>query len=387
MAGTSDAPKHNSWIGSAGAAGHDLRSDTMTTPTASMLAAIQSCTLLDDVFAEDQTTIDLENHCAALAGKEAGLFVLSGTMGNQLGLRSLLTQPPHGVVCDSRSHIVQYEAGGVSSLTGALVKPVMPKNGVYLTLEDIRANVHLDDDVHTCPTRVISLENTLNGMIMPLDEVRRISAFAREHGLKMHCDGARLWEVAASGAGSLVDFASCFDTVTLCFSKGLGAPIGSILLGSKEVIKHARWVRKSIGGGLRQSGVITAAARVAVDETFGKGPNGEGGLLRNTHTLAKEVAKIWTDLGGKLIHPVHTNMIWLDLNDARCPESRFEELGKEAGLKLMGNRLITHYQIYERRDVVIPKLASIFKAVFEGKTEAGTNSLEERGQASMYRSR
>ena len=223
-------------------------------------------------------------------------------------------------------------------------------------------------------------------MIMPLEETRRISAFAREHNVKMHCDGARLWEVAASGAGSLVEFASCFDTVTLCFSKGLGAPIGSILLGSKEVIKHARWVRKSIGGGLRQSGVVTAAARVAVDETFGKGPNGEGGLLKNTHTLAQQVAKMWTDFGGKLVHPVHTNMIWVDLEDAQCPDARFEELGKEAGLKLMGGRLITHYQIYQNRDVVIPKLANIFRAVFEGRAEDGAISQHEKGEASMYRS-
>ncbi|KAK3309589.1 pyridoxal phosphate-dependent transferase [Chaetomium strumarium] len=380
------APKHNAWVGSAGAAGTDLRSDTMTTPTASMLAAIQSCTLLDDVFSEDPTTIDLESHCAALTGKEAGLFVLSGTMGNVLALRSLLTQPPHGVLCDYRSHIVRYEAGGVATLTGALVKAVVPKNGVYLTLEDVRANVHLDDDVHTCPTRVISLENTLNGMIMPLEEARRISAFAREHGLKMHCDGARLWEVAASGAGSLVEFASCFDTVSLCFSKGLGAPIGSVLVGSGDIIKHARWVRKSIGGGLRQSGVVTAAARVAVDETFGKGPNGEGGLLKTTHSLAQEIAKMWTDLGGKLVHPVHTNMVWLDLDDANCPGAKFEELGKEAGLKLMGGRLVIHYQIYQNRDFVIPRLARIFEAVLEARARGSLADKSGDGEVSMYRS-
>ncbi len=264
----------------------------------------------------------------------------------------------------------------------------MPANGVYLTLEDVKANAYLDDDVHTCPTRVISLENTLHGMLMPLDEVRRISAFAREHGIKMHCDGARLWEVAASGAGSLVDFADNFDTVSLCFSKGLGAPIGSILVGNKDVIKHARWVRKAIGGGLRQSGVVTAAARVAVDETFGEGPNGKGGLLRDTHALAQEVAGIWTDLGGQLVHPVHTNMVWLDLDSANCPAEKFEELGKEAGLRLFGDRLVIHYQIYQNRDFVLPRLAGIFKAVFEGKAEGGApaTSKASDGEKSMYRS-
>ncbi|KAK4191846.1 pyridoxal phosphate-dependent transferase [Podospora australis] len=381
-----EAPRQNAWVGSAGAAGHDLRSDTMTTPTASMLAAIQNCTLLDDVFNEDPTTIDLEAHCAALTGKEAGLFVLSGTMGNQLALRSLLTQPPHGLVCDYRSHIVKYEAGGVSSLTGATVKPVVPKNGVYLTLEDIKANVHLDDDVHTCPTRVISLENTLNGMLMPLEEVQRISAFAREHGLKMHCDGARLWEAAASGAGSLVDYSSCFDTVTLCFSKGLGAPIGSVLVGTKDTIKHARWVRKSIGGGLRQSGVVTSAARVAIDETFGKGPNGEGGLLKDTHTLAKEIAKTWTDLGGKLLHPVDTNMVWFDIDDAKA--ARINELGKEAGLKLAAPRLVIHYQIVQNREFVIPRLERILWTVFEeGQHKDAAQNGTVVGEGSMYRSK
>ncbi|KAM7207090.1 Pyridoxal phosphate-dependent transferase [Rhypophila sp. PSN 637] len=375
----------HSWIGSAAASGSDLRSDTQTTPTASMLAAIQSCSLLDDVFHEDPTTMDLEAHCANLTGKEAGLLVLSGTMGNQIALRSLLSQPPFGVLCDHRSHIIKYEAGGVSSLTGATVQPIAPRNGVYLTLEDVKANAHLDDDVHTCPTRVISLENTLNGMIMPLEEVRRISAFARQHGIKLHCDGARLWEVVASGAGSLVDFASCFDTLTLCFSKGLGAPIGSILLGDKSVIKHARWVRKSIGGGLRQSGVVAAPARVAVDETFGKGPNGEGGLLRETHNLAKELAEIWTKLGGKLIHPVHTNMLWLDLDDANCSNARIVELGKESGLKLLGNRIIIHYQVYQNRDFIVPRLEKIFKTIMGEMESKVSRSEASTGASSVYR--
>ena len=263
-----------------------------------------------------------------------------------------------------------------------MVKAVLPKNGVYLTLEDIQANASLGDDTHTCPTRVISLENTLNGMLMPLAEIRRISTWAREHGIKLHCDGARLWEAVAAGAGSLTDFSSCFDTITMCFSKGLGAPIGSILVGDKDVIKHARWVRKMIGGGLRQSGVVTAAARVAVDQTFGKGPNGEGGLLKDTHVLTQQVAKLWTDLGGKLVHPVQTNMVWIDLDDAGCSSARIAELGKAAGLKMMGNRMIIHYQIYQNREFVIPRLEHIFKTIWE---ERGRNpTAESKGAASMY---
>ncbi|KAI0453695.1 pyridoxal phosphate-dependent transferase [Xylaria acuta] len=364
----SSAAPASSWVGHQGAAAFDLRSDTMTTPTLAMLNAIQTTTLLDDVFQEDPTTTELEAHVAALSGKEAGLFVLSGTMGNQIALRALLTQPPHGVLCDHRSHIVRYEAGGVASLCGALVTAVKPSNGRYLTLEDVRENVVLSDDVHACPTRVLSLENSLNGMVMPLEEVRRISAFARENGILMHCDGARLWEVVAAGGGSLTDFCACFDTVSLCFSKGLGAPIGSIVVGTERLIKQGRWVRKSIGGGLRQSGVVAAAARVAVDVTFGKGPNGEGGLLKATHATARRVEKMWTDLGGRLEHPVETNMCWLDLGSLGCSAQRFEQLGREAGLKLMGHRLITHYQIGEE---AIQKLAAVFQQVARESTAGG----------------
>lgn len=376
-------PVKDAWVGHKGAAGWDLRSDTMTTPTASMLAAIQSTTLLDDVYEEDLTTNDLEAHCAALAGKEAGLFVLSGTMGNQVALRSLLKQPPYSVLCDHRSHINKYEAGGVASLSGAMLKTVVPKNGIHLTLEDVQENAALDDDVHTCPTRVISLENTLNGMIMPLAEVRRISNWARENGVKMHCDGARLWEVVASGAGSLTDFADCFDTLSLCFSKGLGAPIGSIVVGPKDIIKHSRWVRKSIGGGLRQSGVVTAAARIAVDETFGKGPNGEGGLLKKSHELAKKIEKIWTDLGGELVHPVHTNMVWVNLKAAGSSPARIQELGKQQGLRLGGDRMVIHYQIYQNAENVVPRLEAIFKQIFAEKGKYASKGSS--GPDSMYR--
>ena len=226
--------KINAWQ-QPGPAAFDFRSDTITTPTASMLDAIANTTLMDDVFVEDPTTNELEADMAALAGHEAALLVMSGTMGNQVALRALLTQPPHSVLCDRRSHIVNYEAGGVSSLTGALVMGVVPRNGVYLTLEDIKENAILSDDVHACPTRVISLENTLAGTIMPLEEVRKISAFARENDIKMHLDGARIWEAVAANAGSLPEFTTCFDSVSMCFSKGLGAPIGSIIVGPVTV--------------------------------------------------------------------------------------------------------------------------------------------------------
>ncbi|KAK1238981.1 hypothetical protein MKX08_006042 [Trichoderma sp. CBMAI-0020] len=353
----------NAWVGVKGAGSLDLRSDVMTTPTPSMLAAIARCTLRDDVFNEDATTQDLEAHVAKLTGKAAGLFVLSGTMGNQVALRSLLVQPPHAVLADHRSHIILYEAGGVSSLTGATVKPVVPSNGIYLTLEDVQAHVVISDNVHDCPTRVISLENTLNGMIMPLSEVRRISQFARANGIRMHCDGARLWEAVAAGAGTLKDFCAQFDTLSLCFSKGLGAPVGSIIVGDAKTLQHARWTRKAIGGGMRQPGFITACARVAVDETFGTKDDGSGGLLKQGHEMAKRVEALWTGLGGKLVHPVHTNMAWLDLEAAGCSTDKFTELSRAEGLTVGGGRLVTHYQIAQNGDEVLARLARVFKRV------------------------
>jgi threonine aldolase len=347
-----------------GPAAYDFRSDTITTPTASMLEAISNATLMDDVYVEDPTTNALEADMAALAGHEAALLVMSGTMGNQVALRTLLTQPPHSVLCDYRAHILVYEAGGVSSLTGAQVMGVRPSNGVYLTLEDVKKNVILSDNVHMCPTRVISLENTLSGTIMPLEEVQKISAFARENDIKMHLDGARIWEAVAANAGSLPEFTTCFESVSMCFSKGLGAPIGSIIVGSVPFIKHARRIRKSIGGGTRQAGIIAAAARVAVEEGFGKGPRGEGGKLRACHTRAKKIGETWKSKGGKLTNPTETNMIWLDLDAAGCSTEEFVELAKEEGLKTSGGRLVAHYQV---SDDAVTRLEKVMDRVLKDR--------------------
>ncbi|KAL8765712.1 MAG: hypothetical protein Q9194_006485, partial [Teloschistes cf. exilis] len=222
--------------------------DVVTTPTPSMLASIQSCTLLDDVFAEDPTTQSLESHIASLTGHHAALLVLSGTMGNQLAIRTHLTQPPHSILADSRSHIYQWEAGGIASLSGAFPIQVVPANRHHITLEDVKKHAVLDDNVHHCPTTLISLENTLNGTILPLSVCQSISTWARAQSppLKFHLDGARIWEAVAAGAGSLKDYCECFDSVSLCFSKGLGAPIGSIIVGSHQFIKRARHIRKAL---------------------------------------------------------------------------------------------------------------------------------------------
>lgn len=264
--------------------------------------------------------------------------------------------------------------------------PISPKNGIHITLEEVKSHIILSDDVHACPTRVISLENTLNGMIMPLSEIQRISAFARSHGIHMHCDGARLWEAVAAGAATLPEFCKEFDTISLCFSKGLGAPVGSMLVGTQKLLKHAMWVRKSIGGGTRQPGLLTAAARVAVDETFGSAVDGSKGILKKTHEMAKRVEEAWARRGGKLIHPAHTNMVWLDLDAAECEATKFVELMKAEGLGAGGSRLVTHYQVAQRGDEVMERLERVFDKVFSGERGA-VEAKEKIGQDSMYTTR
>lgn len=358
---SASATNSNAWGSQNNPAAFDFRSDVTTTPTASMLDAIAQCTLLDDVFMEDRTTLSLERFIAHLTGKEDAVLVLSGTMGNQVALRTHLTAPPQAVLCDRRSHIIQYEAGGVASLSQALTQPIDASNGKYITLEEVKQYAVVSDDVHACPTRVISLENTLNGTIMPLSEVRRIAAWAREHGIIMHMDGARLWEAVAAGAGTLKEYCAELDSVSLCFSKGLGAPIGSIVVGTTPFIKRCRWIRKSIGGGLRQAGVVAAPARVAVEETF------LGGRLAQSHENAKNIEKIWTDLGGKIAYPVDTNMVWLDIEGHDIDLNQWIDLGEKYGLLVRGGRLVVHYQIGEE---AIQRLTQLFTEVLTGK--AGT---------------
>ncbi|KAF2258312.1 alanine racemase [Lojkania enalia] len=332
--------KKTHWGDGMAAAG-DFRSDTITRPTLSMLSAIASATLLDDDFRQDPTTLELETWVAELTGKEAGLLVVSGTMGNQLSIRSHLQSGPHSIACDARSHIMNFEAGGIATLSGALTIPIQPANGKYLTVEDIEQRaIVVPHDHCACPTRLVCLENTLNGTIMPLSECRRIRDWAQRHDVRLHLDGARLWEAVAAGAGTLREFCECFDSISLCFSKGLGAPIGSIIVGTMAFRERARWIRKSIGGGMRQAGVVSAAARRAVVDTF------LAGKLQESHEKAKQIARLWEGYGGKLVYPVETNMVWLDLDAAGVSAQTFREQGEALGLKfMMGGRLVVHYQV------------------------------------------
>lgn len=206
----------------------DFRSDTITVPTPRMFRAMEDASRGDDVYEEDETTAHFQASIAKLAGKEDALFVVSGTMSNQLALRTHLKQPPHSVLLDDRAHVHRYEAGALATLSGATSYTLRPSNGRYLRWEeDIKPNLVLEDDnIHYAPTKIISLENTLYGTVFPQEEIKRISTHARELGIIMHLDGARIWNVAAATGLSIQELCEPFDSVSLCLSKGLGAPIG-----------------------------------------------------------------------------------------------------------------------------------------------------------------
>jgi threonine aldolase len=317
----------------------DFRSDTFTSPSAAMLASLPSASLGDDVYGESTTTNALSVRLAEMFGKPAALFVLSGTMGNQLCIRSLLEQPPYSVLCDSRCHIYLDEAGAASVISQATLTPVTPSNGLYLTLEDIKKNVIISDDIHFAPTRLICLENTISGVIHPLSEIRRIASFAREHGIHVHLDGARLWNACSiPGAPSLTEYAAEFDSVSVCISKSLGAPVGSYILGSAKMISKANHFRKLLGGGIRQAGILTAMADVAITDVFLKG------RLAEANSYAKDVEAAWIRCGGKVTLPVQTNAVWVDLEARGISEEIWHKVGEDMGVKLGGTRIMLHYQ-------------------------------------------
>lgn len=302
--------------------------DVITTPSQGMLLAISQTTLHDDVYGEDSTTRNFEQEMAKICGYESAAFVLSGTMANQLALRSLLHQPPHAILADASSHIIHWEAGGIAHLSGAMVQGIRPQNELYLTLDDVKKHASITDDVHKCPTRAISIENTCSGVIIPLEELQRIRKWASAHSIAVHMDGARLWEAVSAGAGSLEEFGRCCDVLTVDFSKNLGAPMGAVVLGSYELIKRLKRLRKSIGGGMRQAGILAAAARQAVVENFGLGPQDSRGVLAFSRTLAEEVGKMWMVRGGTVLKPIQTNMVWLDLRGCGLEISEWNEIGK-----------------------------------------------------------
>ncbi len=262
----------------------DLRSDTVTRPTAGMKEAMFAAPVGDDVFGEDPTVNALEEKLAGLFGMEAGLFCPSGTMTNQIAIR-LHTRIQTEVICHQYSHIYLYEGGGIMANSLASVKLLTGDLG-KITTAQIAESIN-PDDVHAPETTLVSLENTMNkggGSIYTLDEIKPIHALCKEKGLKLHLDGARLFNALVETGESPADWGAHFDTISICLSKGLGCPIGSLLLGTKSDIKRARKVRKVFGGGMRQAGILAAAGIYALDHQIDR--------LKEDHARARALGEI-----------------------------------------------------------------------------------------------
>ncbi|KAJ3026912.1 UNVERIFIED_CONTAM: Threonine aldolase [Siphonaria sp. JEL0065] len=342
----------------------DLRSDTVTTPTLEMRQAMANAPVGDDVFGDDPTIQRLETLAANLSGHESALFCASGTMTNQLGIRTLLTSPPHSVITDSRAHIYCYEASGVAHHSQALVIPVSPATGKnHLTADIIARHMIVDDDVHHAPTRVICLENTLGGEvreIFPFDELVKIRTLAKQYGIFMHLDGARLWNSSAATGISIKEYCSLFDTVSLCLSKGLGAPIGSVLVGSQSNIRKARHYRKMFGGGWRQGGILAAAAIVAIEKQF---PS-----IANDHLTAKYLGEHLVGLGFELTRKVETNMVWFDTSKVGVSGDDLQRVLASKGVRVLGGpageqRWVVHHQVSRTSvDVIVQALSEYLKS-------------------------
>jgi threonine aldolase len=278
---------------------------------------------------------------AELTGHEAGLFCASGTMTNQLALRTHLVTPPHSVVCDHRAHVFLWEAGGIAVHSRASVSPVIGSNGIHITADEIEANL-LGEDIYSAPTRVVSLENTLNGMIFPIEEIAKISEMARSRGLAMHLDGARLWNASQETGHTLKEYGKYFDSMSLCLSKGVGAPVGSIVVGNAKFVDRVRFNRKLFGGGWRQVGGLAAVAHHCIDHIVP--------TMKETHKLAKYLADELVSMGIDLQIPTHTSMVFIDTTRAGLQVERdIIPALAERNIKMGGMgkkaRLVLHHQI------------------------------------------
>jgi len=261
----------------------DIRSDTVTKPSPAMLEAIMNAKLGDDVFGEDESVNELEKKCADLSGKESAIFVPTGVMGNQLAIKCH-TDPGDEVIVESESHILNYETAAPSVISNVQLLPVPGKNGV-ITAEDIEKYIRTNE-YYFPVTKLICLENTHNrsgGVIQPIDVIKGISDLAKRYGIRTHLDGARIFNAVVETGISLKEYADNFDSISFCFSKGLGCPVGSILCGSNELIDKARKWRKILGGGMRQAGILAAAGIYALDNNIER--------LKEDHSKAKYFAK------------------------------------------------------------------------------------------------
>jgi threonine aldolase len=319
----------------------DYRSDTLTKPSPEMLQAMMEAELGDDVWNEDPTVQALEQKAAAMFGMEAGLFCPSGTMTNQIAIK-VHTQPGQEVICDIRSHIYNYEGGGIAFNSGCSVRLLNGDRG-RLTAGQIEENIN-PDDIHFPPTALVSLENTVNkggGSYYQEEALAEISALCKKHKLPLHLDGARLCNALVASGQPAGVYGKYFDSISLCLSKGLGAPVGSVLLGNKDHIKQARRIRKAFGGGMRQAGLLAAAGIYALDHNIDR--------LADDYRRAKVLGEALAELDYvESTEPVDTNIVLFNLKDESSAGfvERLQQKGVKAGtFGPKAVRLVTHLHI------------------------------------------
>ena len=320
----------------------DLRSDTVTKPNEEMKQAMFSAKLGDDVFEEDPTVAELENRLAKMFGMDAGLFCPSGTMTNQIALNIHLS-PGDEVICSRESHIYNYEGGGIAKNSGASVRLIEGETGL-ITGQDIANNIN-PDDVHYPISKLVALENTCNrggGICYSMGEMKSIAEVCMKNNLPLHLDGARIFNAIVKNNENPLEYGEVFNSISICLSKGLGAPLGSVLIGDQQFIKKARRVRKVFGGGMRQVGVVAAAGNYALENNIER--------LKNDHLHAKMIAQALQKCSWiNSILPVETNIVVGYLNEDRN-NNEFVELLAKKNIKIIpfgkGRiRLVTHLEI------------------------------------------
>lgn len=338
----------------------DLRSDTVTTPTDGMRKAMARADVGDDVYGEDPTVNRLQDMAAALLGKRFALFVPSGTMANQLAIRSQ-TQPGQEVIVESKAHIVRYEQGAAGALAGVQLHWVTGERGI-MTAEQVEAAIR-PKDPYSIPTALICLENTHNsggGAIYPLSTIEKIRAVAVKHGIPMHLDGARLLNAVAATTLPPTSYAQHFETVSLCLSKGLGAPVGSLLLSSdQQLIDRARRFRRMYGGAMRQAGILAAAGIYALEHHVTR--------LKEDHDHAKKLARLLSYIPSVRIAPQHveTNIVIFDVVDQRHTPADIVTALKTQGVLInaigeQSYRAVTHLNVSSKQ---IDEAGEIFARV------------------------
>lgn len=340
----------------------DLRSDTVTHPTPEMREAMASAPVGDDVFGEDPTINKLQELAADMVGKEAGLFVPSGTMGNAVALLAHCGRGDEAIL-GARAHTVLFEGGGVSYLGGIHSRQVMEQPDGSLALEDIEDVLRPGDDVHQPPTRLIGIENTHNrcgGTFQSPAYLLSLGEFAHARGLVVHMDGARVFNAAVAQGVDVKDLTAPVDSVTFCLSKGLCAPVGSVLCGSRQFIERARHIRKHLGGGMRQAGILAAAGIIALEKMTKR--------LGEDHRRAKMLAEGLRQVGGIVLDPgaPPTNMVFFNLaSHIQLSAEEVEEKVKQFGVLIHATgarrfRLVTHYWI---DDAGVERAVSALKQV------------------------